>query len=92
MGMNPDVQTMLGSAIADRLRVLGFDGLLQADCECACELDDLMPCGLSPAEVADCEAAYKRVTDPNDCGCGEGCDWHMTLKKPEPESIALRER
>lgn len=73
---------MLSEALAAHLKANGYDGLLEVDCECACEVSDLMPCGNSPLDVAECGAAWKIVTDPNDCGCGNGCDWHMTLVKP----------
>ncbi|AEJ01210.1 hypothetical protein Nit79A3_1377 [Nitrosomonas sp. Is79A3] len=34
----------------------GFDGLVNGDAECGCELSDLQPCGES---FADCKSAYK---------------------------------
>lgn len=80
----PTVQDLAKNAVAERLRVLGFDGLLQEDGECGCEVDDLMPCGLALHVVQDCRAAYKVETDPTDCGCENGtCEWHMTETKPE---------
>ena len=60
------------------LKENGYDGLW---CEnCACELSDLMPC--DDWISADCQAGYKTVYD-KECPCGEGCDWHIGLKKPE---------
>ncbi|MBY0483476.1 hypothetical protein [Nitrosomonas sp.] len=35
-----------------------FDGLVNGDLECGCELSDLHPCGES---FADCKPAYKHV-------------------------------
>jgi len=35
----------------------GYDGLVSADLECGCEIDDLMPCD---TPLVDCEAGYKR--------------------------------
>ncbi len=39
----------------------GFDGLVNGDAECGCDLSDLQPCGES---FADCKPAYKRI-DPS---------------------------
>lgn len=38
----------------------GFDGLVNGDAECGCELSDLQPCG---ENFADCKPAYKHA-DP----------------------------
>lgn len=46
----------------------GFDGLLQEDAECGCELADLVPCC---GDFGGCTPAY-RGPDPT----GEG-DWRM---------------
>lgn len=54
----------------------GFDGLVNSDAECGCELRDLHPCGES---LADCKPAYKHV-DPS----GEyNYDWLMNEEKQE---------
>lgn len=50
----------------------GFDGLLQADAECGCELGDLKPCC---GDFGDCVPAYKGP-DPS----GEG-EWLMYRTK-----------
>ena len=39
----------------------GFDGLVNGDAECGCELSDLQPCGES---FANCKPAYK-YEDPS---------------------------
>lgn len=52
----------------------GFDGLYNADGPCACEVDDLYPCG----ERGDCRPGVKTTfTSGESCGCGAGCDWHI---------------
>lgn len=73
----PDVKTMVG----DYLKQNGFDGLFSD--ECACDLSDLMPCG----EQSDgCRAGYK-----GPCNCGEGCDYHIFSKRPDPPTPAESE-
>ena len=53
------------------LEANGFDGLVQPDAECGCQLSDLQPCCES---FATCRPAYKRMrSDPT----GEG-DWVMS--------------
>lgn len=52
----------------------GFDGLYSADGECACDTDDLAPCGETPQ---DCRAGYK-VPCPSTCGAH---DWHIQDEK-----------
>lgn len=51
------------------LETNGFDGLVQPEGECGCELSDLRPCG---SDFGDCRPAY-RHPDPS----GEG-DWVMS--------------
>jgi hypothetical protein len=45
--------------IEKHLRDNGFDGLFNADGECGCELDDLVPCG-GECGLLECEPGYKR--------------------------------
>lgn len=66
-----DVRTIM----AQRLKQLGLDGLCSPDCECACLVDDLAPCGAIPA---DCVAG-KRI--PCDCG-GNEHEWHIQPPPP----------
>jgi len=40
------------------LKENGYDGLVDADNECGCELSDLSPCG---ALYPDCEAGHKKI-------------------------------
>jgi len=53
----------------------GFEGLLQEDGECACKLDDLVPCDQNPMY---CKFGYV-TRDPS----GE-FDFLVTTKKPKP--------
>lgn len=63
--------------IVEHLRTNGFDGLWNADLECGCALDDLIPCMFDC--TADCIAGYRipctcienGVSD-TDCGCHMG--------------------
>lgn len=51
-----------------------YDGLFNLDGECACDLNDLMPCGDCSV---DCMAGYKTP-----CECGDH-DWHIGEQKAE---------
>lgn len=44
--------------LRNALRAAGYDGLCEPDCECGCELDDLIPC--CGAWWGDCLPAYRR--------------------------------
>ena len=58
--------------VRDYLRKHGYDGLYNDAGDCACLIDDLMPCtACEGAYVDDCEPGYKT---PCDCG---GHDWHI---------------
>jgi len=50
-----------------------YDGLFNAEDECACEIGDLMPC-IGPQ--IDCEPGYK-----GPCDCKDNHDWHMGFEK-----------
>lgn len=65
--------------IAEWLKEKGFDGLYFPG-ECACLLNDLVPCGEYTGE---CEPGYKRDVDPSKSADGE--DWRVERDKPEPE-------
>lgn len=59
---------------AKQLRRAGYDGLWNADGDCACKVDDLYPCGergdnCQPGVVKPC---------PSDCG---EHDWHIGPKE-----------
>lgn len=66
---------LVKSALSDK----GFDGLYSSE-GCACERDDLMPCG-SPQP--DCVAGVKADCDGS---CDDGkCDFHIVPRKSEDE-------
>lgn len=50
--MTPSAEALLIAA----MQAGGFDGLFNAHADCACELDDLMPCGMEPCG---CHAGWK---------------------------------
>lgn len=57
--------------VEDWLRQNNFDGLVEPNCECACKVDYLAPCGelgqrCIPGHLAPCPPE-----------CGEGCEWHI---------------
>ena len=58
----------LKEIVGHYLKANGFDGLFSPD-HCACEKDDLFPCGNPTGE---CEAGYKTP-----CECGERCDFDI---------------
>lgn len=64
--------------VTEYLKARGYDGLYRPD-QCACVLDDLMPCG-EPSP--DCEVGYK-VPCHGDCEFGDHCDWHVGAEKPD---------
>ena len=64
--------------VKEHLQEKGYEGLYNWDAECACKLDDLMPCDQGYQE---CEAGYLVEFD-GDCTCGQGCDYHIQKNKP----------
>ncbi len=56
-----------------------YDGLVDTDGECACGLEDLMPCG---EDFGRCMPGY----EVEGCSeyCGKGCDFHIVEgERPE---------
>jgi len=62
------------------LKEHGYDGLFNDAGECACKLDDPMPCGDGFAE---CEAGYLNACTPETCALDGDCAWHIGSKKEE---------
>lgn len=58
----------------------GYDGLVDPDRECGCQISDLMPCGEG---FEKCEAAHKKEADPK-----TGWDFLMFPGKAQPEDSA----
>jgi len=68
--------------VREYLEKNGFDGLFNEQGECACELNDLAPCG----EIGvDCEAGYKVDCDPETCPMDGNCTFHIIPGKPVKE-------
>ena len=65
--MSKELKTLLG-IVKSYLKQNGFDGLY-SPAECACELDDLMPCD---EPRPNCKPGYKVA-----CRCGEECEWDI---------------
>ena len=52
-----------------------FDGLMDDDCECACIIDDFMPC--EPNEgILNCRPGYRQP-----CDCEEQHSFHIAGKR-----------
>jgi len=66
----------VGEIVAEYLKEHGFDGLVEEDGECGCELADLFPCQNENALF--CQAGYKI-----DCNCSDDCGFHISIIKPE---------
>jgi hypothetical protein len=65
----------------------GFDGLVQTDAECGCELSDLVPCC---GDFGACEPAYRGVQPADSLLDG---DWAMYRTKEAAEaSIATAQQ
>ncbi len=58
----------------------GYDGLFCSDMPCACEADDLAPCGEMHGTW--CEPGYKHPCDGRGEECEGDCGWHMGPSKP----------
>jgi len=66
--------------VADWLGSHGYDGLFYADAQCACKLDDLMPCDepgidCAPGYLAPCPGMASGM-------CDGDCDFHIVPSKP----------
>ena len=58
--------------VRDYLQEHKYDGLY-CEGECACKLDDLMPCTFD--DIEKCKAGYE-----TQCDCDQGCDFHIGPK------------
>jgi len=64
--------------VREYLKENGYDGLYQPG-ECACLIEDLMPCG---QPTSDCEAGYKVPCEGgDDCPLEGNCDYHIGPEK-----------
>lgn len=70
--------------VEEHLRANGFSGLVQADADCGCEVDDLQPCG---SDFASCKAGYKHC-DPRP---GRDSVWLISTKQEPPSLEAFDE-
>lgn len=61
------------------LKANGYDGLYQDCGDCACLVDDLMPC--MDELTSNCTAGYKTKCNPDDCPLDGDCEWHISEKK-----------
>jgi len=61
--------------VAEYLQTHGFDGLVNKDAECGCDLAQLIACE-GPCD--DCEPGYKRIGSPE-----EDCPFYISIEKPE---------
>lgn len=62
------------------LRENGYDGLYHEDGECACEVDDLAPCG---EPCMGCSAGHKHVATGVELGYEAG-EWVIAPTKTRP--------
>lgn len=68
--------------ISGLLETMGFDGLVNADGECGCEVGDLFPCscsenlrGCEPAYKFECYRCAKNPENGGEC-CKSDCDYN----------------
>jgi len=61
--------------IIEYLEKNGFDGLRSRDASCGCNMAHLGDCGTEG--ILSCEPGYQIS-----CACGDGCEYHITIKKP----------
>ena len=76
---NPTVKEI----VKQWLEANGFDGLFHVEGSCGCLVDRVsafMPCD---EPDGGCTAGYKIDYKADECPCGEGCTWHIGMKKPE---------
>ncbi len=69
----------VGEIVVKYLKDNGFDGLMQKEIPCGCELSNLAPCNDMPD---DCEPAYRHECTGGKCGetCEGGPDSEFCMK------------
>lgn len=83
--MSEDSNPTIKEMIKGRLQMLCFDGLFSTEIDCACDLEDLMPCD---EPCPSCEAGYKTKNPPGkvevDSDCSpeyEGYDFYICRRR-----------
>jgi hypothetical protein len=67
------------SIVIDYLEKNGFDGLLNENVSCGCEISALMPC--DDCWIGECVPGYKTpCPGPGKCYYGQ-CDFHISIEK-----------
>lgn len=69
----------LATIVAGWLRENGYDGLYNDQIFCACEADDIMPCGDPSPNF--CKPGYRVPCTPDDCEAGGGCGFHIASRR-----------
>lgn len=64
--------------VIKQLKSDGYDGLFDSEYECACLIDDIMPCDEFSSQR--CEAGYKTECNGELDGCP--CSFHLGPSKP----------
>jgi hypothetical protein len=76
----------LKELVEESLQKAGYEGLFNADIECACQLGDLMPCG--EPNTDECCPGYKATCDDRTCeGFGHDGHFHIAGQKPVASSL-----
>jgi hypothetical protein len=68
--------------VSEHLKANGFDGLVNGDAPCGCDLERLQPCGM---DFSSCEPGYKHM-DPRRPGDPHAWAIWKTKSPPKPES------
>jgi hypothetical protein len=60
--------------ITEYLKTKGYDGLLNKDFNCSCDMENLLVCCDCDGEVVNCRAAYKVKCDREKCKIKKNCN------------------
>lgn len=72
--------------IEKAIKDAGYEGLYNADIECACVLGDLMPC--DEPNVDECCLGYRADCTDESCeGHGKDGHFHICARKPPSRSL-----